>query len=412
MSSGRLSMLTVLLACATASTTRAGDIRWEELSSVTGDLPAPGASTEQTAALVADLDRDGDNDFVIGFREKPPALVWYRREARGWSRVVIEPEYLTIEAGGAAGDIDRDGDLDLVFGADWQGAQVWWWENPGPGGYEGARPWVRRVVKDGGAKQHHDQVFADVLRTGRPQLAFWNQRAGTLFLANVPDDPRTSREWAYRPIHRAEKPAEGPPYVEGLSAADIDGDGRIDLLAGNGWLRASQEGAEPVFSFTPIASHGGRIVAGRFDEGAKVPQVAIAPGDGVGPLMLYRCEGDPTDARAWVGERLIERDLIHGHTLEVADVDADGHADILCAEMAEWTGPREEVDHPGATAWLLYGDGHGGFRTTWLARGNDFHEGRLADLDADGDLDVLNKPYTWSAPRIDVWLNGGTGARR
>ena len=35
------------------------------------------------------------------------------------------------------------------------------------------------------------------------------------------------------------------------------------------------------------------------------------------------------------------------------------------------------------------------------------------DLDGDGDLDLLNKPYTWDAPRVDVWLNGGTrrGAR-
>jgi hypothetical protein len=38
--------------------------------------------------------------------------------------------------------------------------------------------------------------------------------------------------------------------------------------------------------------------------------------------------------------------------------------------------------------------------------------GRLVDLDGDGDLDVLGKPYTWSAPRVDVWLNNGTRAAR
>ena len=46
-----------------------------------------------------------------------------------------------------------------------------------------------------------------------------------------------------------------------------------------------------------------------------------------------------------------------------------------------------------------------------LCRGIDFHEGRLADLDGDGDLDILNKPYTWEAPRVDVWLNNGTQAK-
>jgi hypothetical protein len=118
----------------------ADDVRWQHLSSRTGDLPVPGTSTQQTGALVADLDRDGVNDFVLSFRQKPPALVWYRRGESGWTRSVIEPEYLTVEAGGAAHDIDGDGDLDLVFGADYQGASLWWWENPHPA-HAPAQPW-------------------------------------------------------------------------------------------------------------------------------------------------------------------------------------------------------------------------------------------------------------------------------
>jgi hypothetical protein len=47
-------------------------------------------------------------------------------------------------------------------------------------------------------------------------------------------------------------------------------------------------------------------------------------------------------------------------------------------------------------------------KTVFLQR-EGWHEGRLADLDGDGDLDLLNKPYTWDTPRIDVWLQNGTG---
>jgi hypothetical protein len=39
-----------------------------------------------------------------------------------------------------------------------------------------------------------------------------------------------------------------------------------------------------------------------------------------------------------------------------------------------------------------------------FATGIDFHEARVADLNGDGKLDILDKPYTWEAPRIDVWL--------
>ena len=44
---------------------------------------------------------------MLSFRQKPPALVWYRRTVTGWDVYVIEKDYLTIEAGGAVYDIDN-----------------------------------------------------------------------------------------------------------------------------------------------------------------------------------------------------------------------------------------------------------------------------------------------------------------
>lgn len=40
--------------------------------------------------------------------------MWYRRSPRGWDRYVIEKEFLTLEAGGAAFDIDGDGDPEIT----------------------------------------------------------------------------------------------------------------------------------------------------------------------------------------------------------------------------------------------------------------------------------------------------------
>src|SRR5947207_3387694 len=45
------------------------EIKWTHLSSKNGDLPVPGRSAQQTGSLVADLDRDGINDFVLSFRK-------------------------------------------------------------------------------------------------------------------------------------------------------------------------------------------------------------------------------------------------------------------------------------------------------------------------------------------------------
>jgi hypothetical protein len=284
---------------------------------------------------------------------------------------------------------------------------LWWWENPYPK-FDPSVSWKRHTIKASGANQHHDQIFADLTGSGKPQLIYWNQRAKTLFLAPVPSDAKSVSEWPAKVVYSGqagEQVANAAQYAEGVDAADVDGDGRIDLLAGNYWFKyRGNDKFEPV----RIGTIGGRIRAGKFIKGKGV-QVVIAPGDGSGPVRFYQAQGDPTKADNWSGRDLIGREIVHGHTLDVGDVDGDGNLDIFVAEMAKWSAKDVEADHPDATAFLLYGDGKGNFRVTELVKGHGWHEGRLADVDGDGDLDVVNKPYTWKAPRLDFWLNNGTG---
>jgi hypothetical protein len=384
-------------------------VQWTRLSSKTGDLPNPGGSSEQTGLLIANFDKSKSAGFVISHRVKAPAIVWFRHSAKGWDRYIIEKEFLTVEAGGATCDIDGDGDLDIVFGGDWQSNQLWWWENPYPK-FNANTSWKRRLIKNDGANQHHDQIFADLKGTGKPQLIFWNQKAKTLFLAGIPGAVRNAASWPLEIFYSGqagEQVESAAQYAEGTDAFDMDGDGRLDLLAGNSWFKYS--GPNRV---TPvrIGTIGGRIRAGRFRTGRKSAQVVIAPGDGSGPLRFYEANGDPAKPASWKGRDLLDRDMIHGHTLDIGDIDGDGNLDIFAAEMAKWT-RKDGVDNANATAWVLYGDGKGNFRPTVLVTGDGWHEGKLADVDGDGDLDIINKPYTWEAPRVDIWINNGSRAR-
>jgi hypothetical protein len=407
----RMTWLPILSVVTVASmmsiTGSSADIQWIHLSSTNGALPLPGQSQQQTGSLVADLDKDGTNDFVLSFRQKPPALLWYRRQANGWSRYVVEKDFLTVEAGGADYDIDGDGDLDIVFGGDWQSKDLWWWENPFPN-FDPTVSWKRRLIKTGGASQHHDQVFADFKGAGRAQLVFWNQGAKKLFLADIPADPRRIEPWPFVEIFFGSAgEGEALRYAEGLAAFDVDGDGKVDLLAGNYWFK--HRGGDK-FVPTKIADIGGRIAAAQLKPG-RFAQIVIAPGDGIGPLKWFECAGQPTNAADWISHELVTK-VTHGHSLQLADIDGDGHIDILCAEMAKWTEKKTEPDNPDAKAWIFFGDGKGGFRKTEFSTGIGFHEARLADLDGDGRLDILDKPYNWEAPRVDVWLNNGTQRRR
>ena len=396
----RLETTVAVLVVLASAKAFAADPQWKHLSTTNGALPLPGPSTQQTGALVVDLDKDGTNDFVLSFREKPPALVWYRRKSSGWDRYVIDKNYLTVEAGGAFYDIDGDGDPDLVFGGDWQSKQVWWWENPYPK-FDPNVPWKRHLIKNGGATQHHDQIFGDFKGTGKPQLVFWNQGAKKLFLAEIPPNPREVDSWPSIEIFSGSAGEGGAlKYAEGVAAADIDGDGKIDLLAGNYWFKhLGGDRFKPI----QVASIGGRIAAAKLKPG-KFSQIVIAPGDGVGPVKWYECTRDPENSKSWVGHDLVGRDVIHGHSLALADINGDGNVDIFAAEMAKWTERKPQPDNANAKAWIFYGDGAGHFRLTEFATGIGFHEARVADLDGDGRMDILDKPYNWEAPRVDVWL--------
>lgn len=365
---------------------------WQLVSSRSGDLEAPSTGQQHTAALILDINRDGLNDFVIATRFARPSLVWYESLPSGeWTRHIIDDTILPIEAGGAYFDIDRDGDFDVVMGADTSSDEIWWWENPYPV-YRANVPWTRHLIKDGGGQMHHDMFFGDVDNDGRAELVFWNQDAGFLRYAEIPPNPRTSGLWAYNDIATVSG--------EGLDFQDIDGDGIRDILGGGRWFK--YQGGTNFQSFVIDNSQRlSRVRAGQLDETTPLLEVVMVPGDGDGPLMYYECVGgDPVAApNCWQGRDLLGFALDNAHSLELVDMNGDGFLDIFVAEM------RLDGTNADSIMAILYGDGAGGFTRSDIARGYDNHESRIGDLDGDGDLDILSKPYNHLTPGLNIWLN-------
>ncbi len=377
----------------------AGKLSWIHISSLEGTLEPPNAGNQQTATAVFDVDRDGTVDFLVTERTQAPAVVWYRHTARGWDRYVVEKAALRIEAGSAVHDIDGDGDSDVVFGGDSQSNQVWWWENPYPE-FEQGRGWKRHTIKNSGSTKHHDQLFGDFDGDGDRELVFWNQGEQKLYLAEVPGLPikepwDLSVIYAYssdeEPPQRGEYPRwKGVNEHEGLASADIDGDGKMDILGGGRWFQ-HVEGM--IFQVHVIDNSYAfsRIAAGQLIEGGR-PEVVLVVGDGTAPLILYQWIGSE-----WVSSELIES-VQDGHSLDIIDIDKDENLDIFVAEMRLGKNPE-------AKTRILLGDGKGGFEEHVVSSGYGLHESRVADLDGDGDFDILGKPYTWESPRLDIWLN-------
>jgi len=403
----KMQLLFALILLVTASWTcwSQGDhpVVWKHLSSKNGDLPAPNAGDEQTSAVVADFDKDGINDFAISERTQAPAVVWYRRNDKGWTLYILEDQPLHIEAGSGAYDVDGDGDLDYVAGGDWKLNEVWWWENPYPD-FDPRVRWKRHLIKNSDKPKHHDLIFGDFDGDGKNELVFWNQDSHKLYFARVPADPRRTEPWPLKVIYTYSGDSEmlqrgkAPDFKqinehEGLAVGDIDGDGVKDLVGGGHWFKYA--GNDQFIPNTIDASYTfSRAAVGQLKKGGR-PEVVLVVGDGPGPLNWYEWVKG-----TWISHKVLDVD--NGHSLALVDFDNDGNLDIFCAEM------RLGGGNPNAKSYILLGDGNGNFRTTVVSEGIEHHESKIADLDGNGTLDILGKIYHHDAPRLDVWLNMGT----
>jgi hypothetical protein len=388
----------VLLAvmCMSCSGSDSEQLTWTHLSSATGDIPMPPGPVEPTASLLVDVDNDGDEDILVGGRRAAPGVVLYRRNATGWTQYIVEPDAVRIEAGGAFADIDRDGDMDIVFGGDGGNNEVWWWENPSPD-FQPNTAWTRRNIKNGGANKHHDEIFGDFDGDGAEELVFWNQRGRKLFLAEIPENPKNTEPWPLQEIYTWEG-----DELEGAAKADINNDGKIDFVGGGRWFEHTG-GANYTAHIIDDAYRFSRSSAGQFIEGGWA-EVILGPGDNDKRLRLYEWTGT-----TWQGRDLLDEDVIHGHSQYTADFNGDGRIDLLSGEMGKWS-RSIAADNPHAKIRVFLSDGAGQFECNIVASGYGTHEARPGDLDGDGDIDILSKPFRHNTPRLDVWLNSpGTG---
>jgi len=388
--------------------------KWRLVSSSNGEIAVPNSGNQQTAALVMDVDMDGDSDFFISERTTSPSLTMFRYQNSKWQRYVIDNEPLRIEAGSASCDIDGDGDEDIVFGGESRSNEVWWWENPFPK-FDPHKPWTRYTIKKSGGKKHHDQIFADVDGDGKKELIFWNQGGHKLIIAEIPENPRNVDEWPMKTIYKYSTDSEMEPLVglngypgwqsvnehEGLAIIDLDGDGLEDIVGGGRWFKYNQ--GQFIENIIDASYTFSRSAAGDFIEGGR-PEVILVVGDGKGPMYMYQWhewQGNKKGTGTWSKIKLLD-ELDNGHTIDVIDFNQDGHLDIFTAEM------RFGEGNPDAKTRILLGDGTGHFKEMIIAEGYGVHEGKIADLDGDGDLDILGKPYTWNAPLLNIWINEGS----
>jgi hypothetical protein len=180
-------------------------------------------------------------------------------------------------------------------------------------------------------------------------------------------------------FHRAEIRTGGTPY--GLSAADLDSDGDVDLVM------VDQEGGRIVV----LEGDGGGefAVAGAAAAGASPSGGAVADFDGDGHLdvAVANHETDYVTVLLGAGDGTFPAERAsrlpvavepHPHAVGSGDVNRDGYPDLLV----------DDRDRAGLALWL--GGGDGTFRSAGtIGMGGDPYRGFLVeDVDRDGLPDL------------------------
>ena len=329
-------------------------------------------------------------------------------------------------------DLDRDGDLDFVLG----GRQpppdrLYWYE------FKAADNWVRHDVgtgyqsdvglaaldvdadgwtdlvcsgvwfrnsgrpRDGkwdrvefakNAAGAHDVVAADIDGDGRRDIVMMSDARkplNSLSWFKIPTDPRQlwERHDIGGGIHGAITPA---------GVSDVNGDGHPDILRGDTWFENKNgKGLEWI-------AHA-NIPMGRKGPFGVCVRTAVADLDGDGKRDVVICDADIDTSKVailrnpdgkgdtWTKQEL-PQSFAYGslHSLAVADFNGDGKLDIVSNEQEELLPPGRE--NPRWVMWENMGDLKFAERILLDSKLGG-HELQAGDVDGDGDIDIVSKAW-------------------
>ncbi len=200
-----------------------------------------------------------------------------------------------------------------------------------------------------------------------------------------------------------------------IALADVDGDGRLDLVTANG--------DSSNLSVLAGDGAGGFAAATNFPTGDHPVGIAVADVDGDGDADVVTANAGNRDVSILVGDGaghfIAPLDLSVGADAEpfavvVADATGDGKPDIVTANAGLDGSPFPPPDLPGNLS-LFVGDGSGGFATAaqlplGTAAGRA-HAVAVADITGDGHPDIVaSRPNANSATLLAGDGAGGFAA--
>ena len=329
---------------------------------------------------IGDFNKDGRNDVVVGdYWYAPPD--WKPREIRpprkpnrgGYTEAfAVYPD-----------DYNRDGWTDVLV-IPFHGKSAKWYENPKN---KGDGHWKEREAFKGTGNE--TRLYLDLF--GEGEKVFLMGVEGRIAWVPVPEPAKVNELWPHHVVGDDAKPAH--KFAHGLGAADVNGDGRLDVTWGGGWWAQPEKKADRGGKW---AYHAKQIVR----DGVADMYHLDADGDGRNDLLctsahgtgVYWCRQNEDGSFA---THAFHKGLIREtHSANYVDVNGDGRRDLVTGRRFFAHGFRPSLaGQPSQLYWFDVKTAKGK-PPEFVPHRIDDQSGVGAqfiseDFDGDGDVDVV-----------------------
>lgn len=340
------------------------------------------------AVALADVNSDGSIDIIDG--GSGSNKIWGNNGSGSFTEISQTPVLGSSTTYSiAVGDVNGDGDIDFIAGNSTANF-VWLNDGGGTGTFTvtgqslGTSSTRSIALGDLNGDGHLDMVEGNF---GQPNLVRLNDGAGNFDTTG---------------LSLAET-----DYTLSVTLGDIDGDGDLDLLVGNEW-----EGNNVYFNGDDSSGSN----TGIFNDSEQslgityTTSIALGDIDGDGDLDMVESNLN-TNKRIWLNSQKHTGDSLmipspqalaknNTYTIALGDLDNDGDPDLVEGNIGE-----------ANLVWLNRNDSLGNSTGVFIDSNQELGTGGttsivLADVDSDGDLDIVEANYNEDNL---VRINNGSG---